>query len=217
MYFDDEPHPFWEWFKENHKAYLRYFEVNERERQRLSAILLEQLHEHSEHLFFEIIEHMDSPDLIFSLTTKGNAEYFEIAETLGDFAPHSLEGWRFESLIPSWYYYAWPVGYYYCNISLELDKIWFKPIHHPGDPSILAFTVYLKFYKKRHHNLPYLKDAVKELLFKCLGEKEFTLDVRYFEIAQLPNRPEKKGLQRLHDLPTYIDWHKTKKLKYSEN
>ncbi|MBK7872215.1 MAG: hypothetical protein IPJ74_16850 [Saprospiraceae bacterium] len=212
-----DTYPFWEWFKENHQPYLLYFEVDEKERRRLSAILLEQLHQHSKHLFFEIFEDMDSPDLIFSLTTHGKAEYFEIAEDLGDFAPYYLEGWRFENLIPPWYFYAWPVAYYYNNITLEIDKVWFKPIHHPGDPSILAFTIYLKFYKKRHHNLPYLKRAVKELLFKYLGEEVFTLDVRYFDIAQLPSRPEKKGLKLIDSLPTYIDWHKTKKIKYSEN
>ncbi len=216
----DSTHPqhrFWDWFRENHHPYLHYLEASAKEQHRLEVILLERLHVHCEHLSFEIIENMDDPRLIFAITTNGNPDYFEDAEAVVDHAPYEMEEWDFYNLIPPWGYYAAPVGYYYCNIALLIDQIWFKPIHHPGDPSILAFTIYLKFYKKRHHNLPYLRQAVKELLFKYIGEECFALDLRYFEIAQLPRRPEKKGIKELYNLNTYIDWHKTKKLKYSEN
>jgi hypothetical protein len=210
-------HRFWVWFKENHQPYLHYLEANAKEQRRLAAILLEKLRVHGEHLSFHIIENMDDPRLIFAVTTNGNPDYFEDAEAVSDYAPYEMEEWQFYYLVPRWDYYAFPIAYYYCNIALVIDEIWFKPIHNPGDPSILAFTIYLKFYKKRHHKLPYLRKAVQELLFKYLGEECYTLDVRYFEIAQLPNKPQNKGLKMFHNLPTYIDWHKTKKLKYSEN
>lgn len=217
MDFIHVPHRFWDWFRENHQPYLRYLEVDAKERRQLAAIMLERLHVHCEHLSFVILEDMDDPRLVLAITAKGNPDYFEDAEVVTDYAPYEMKEWQFYNLIPPWYYYALPVAYYFNNVALIIDQIWFKPIHNPGDPSILAFTIYLKFYKKRHHKLPYLKQAVKELLYKYLGEESYALDVRYFEIAQLPGKPEKKGLQKFYELPTYIEWHKTKKLKYSEN
>ncbi len=218
MYFDDEAHPFWEWFKENHEAYLNYPEESEEEKQALSERLLDRLHRYyCKHLYFDILINRDTEHKIFVITAKGNPDYFEWAKALIEDAPYDMDEWQFHSLVPPWMDYACPIAFFYNNIAFFMEHTWFKAIHHPGDPSILAFTVYLKFYKKRQHKLPYLRKAMKKLLFKYLGEECYALDLRYFEIAQLPNRPEKKGLQSFYSLQCYVDWHKTKKLKYSEN
>lgn len=218
MDFDDEPHPFWAWFEENHEAYLNYRKQSEEEQQELSARLLDRLHVYyCEHLYFEILGNPDDPDTeLFIITARGNPDYFDWAEALIEEAPY-LEEWEFYSLVPPWTDYAHPIAFSYQNIYFFIETMWFKPIHHPGDPSILAFTIYLKFYNKRHHKLPYLRKAVEKLLFKYLGEECYALDLRYFEITQLPNRPDKKGLKPFYNIPVYVDWHKTKKLKYSEN
>ncbi|MBK7869545.1 MAG: hypothetical protein IPJ74_02110 [Saprospiraceae bacterium] len=218
MYFEDEPHPFWDWFKENQEAYFNYPEESEETQQALSAKLLDRLHRYyCKHLYFDILINPDTEKRMFIITAKGNPDYFEWAEALFEEAPYDMNEWRFYNLVPPWVDYAHPIAFFYYNISFVIETMWFKPIHHPGDPSILAFIIYLKFYKKRHHKLPYLRKALEELLFKYLGEKCYTFDLRYFEIAQLPTRPENKGLQSFYSLPVYVHWHKTKKIKYSEN
>lgn len=209
---------FWNWFEKNEKKYHFFSRMPASpEKEALTKKLLKKLHAYCDQLSFEIIYQPDLELEYFIITAKGNVDYFRAAATLNDYAPHDLlPHWIFEVFVPPAVHYTMFYTLEYHGIKLNPETIWYKPILNRADPSILAITVYFKTYNKYKDHLK-LKEAVAELLSIDLGEASYALDIHYFEMAQLPPNPAKRGLSKLYKLPEYIEWHDTKKIKYSEN
>lgn len=209
---------FWQWFEKNEEKYHGFSRIPASpEKEALTKALLQQLHKYCDQLSFEIMYNPDfESEEYFIITAKGNVDYFRTAATLNDYAPPGLPHWVFEVFIPPANHYTMFYMLEYHGIKLNPETIWYKPILNPADPSILAITVFFKTYNK-HKDHPKLKEAIAELLYIDLGEESYTLDLRYFEMAQLPPDPVKRGLSRLYELSGYIEWHYTKKITYSEN
>ena len=192
---------FWNWFIKKNKAYTFLNDVDEDDKERLMDELLEQLHQYSENLYFEI-GGMPGEDVELIITATGNLEYFDEVETLVNNAP-KIPGWRFISFKP-----ATPDNFTsnWEGLNLNTEDIWFGTLTNKKQPGF-GIRVYLKNYDSIKDD-ERLEPLVYTILETIVGEKSFAVDLEYIDTDLQPNNPEKKALYPIIDLPEHIRLYK---------
>lgn len=193
---------FWNWFKENNKAYIFLNSVDENVKERLLDDFMQHLHAYSDKIYFEIGGQSDE-DQELIITGEGNKEYFKIIQDLVDSAPQ-IQGWKFVAFKPS------TLGHFkskWNDLELNTEHMSFAPLSNEED-SDLGIRIYLK-----KHDLIKDNEILMTLLYKMLdtilGEKSFALDIDYVDTGLQPDNPEEQGLYPILELPNYISWHKS--------
>lgn len=195
---------FWNWFKTNNSSYFYLNQLTDNsKKESLLNEFLENLHEYSDGLFFELGGYPNgTQELIIS--AEGNKEYFKAAEKLVAKAP-KIDEWEFICLKP-------PMGVdfitKYEDIELDPKTMWFLPLTNSSNPKILGLRVYSPNYHSSKNKV-YL-NAVNQVLDTILGEKSRALDVHHLEVGKVPPNPEDEGLIELVELKEYINWKKSK-------
>jgi hypothetical protein len=192
------PPQFWQWFKENNKAYLFINQVEPEIKENLLNAFMERLHEYCDKLYFEIGGHPDEKQELI-ITADGNTDYFKQVEDLIMQAPQ-IEQWSFIAFIP-------PRDVYfqmnYEGVILKPEEMWFQPLIHQDDPSAIGLNICTRNYELVKNN-EFFEPAVYKILDTILGEKVSALDVDYVSFGQLPDDPEDEGMLELSLLPDYI-------------
>jgi hypothetical protein len=192
---------FWNWFKDNNKAYTFLHAVEEDVKEKLLSECVKQLHAYCDHLYFEIGGYPDE-DQELIITAEGDKDYFDAAEELIKAAPQ-IPGWIFTALKPA---ITEPFKSKWDELELHTEDMWFLPLSNDENTD-LGIRICL-----RNHDLIKDNEILMPLLFKMLdtivGEKSFALDIRYVDTALLPDEPEEEGLYPILELPEFIDWHK---------
>src|SRR5690348_5057588 len=114
---------FWSWIKKNNAKYFFLDQVGDKEvMEKLLDEFLQQLHQYSDKLFFEIGGHPDETQELF-ITAEGNAEYFhKVTELVGQ-AP-SLKDW---SIIAFKQPKEPGFTIHHNNVKLDPKEMWFSP------------------------------------------------------------------------------------------
>lgn len=193
---------FWNWFKQNNKAYIFLNAVDENVKEKLLDDFMQHLHAYSDKIYFEIGGHPDEDQEVI-ITAEGNKEYFKIVQDLVDEAPQ-IEGWKFIAFKPSM------EGHFkskWDDLELNTEDIWFAPLANEK-VSDLGIRIYLKNYDLIKDN-KILMTLIYKMLDTILGEKSFALDIDYIDAELQPDNPEDDGLYPILELPDYIIWHKS--------
>lgn len=199
---------FWNWFKENCKAYTFLNSVDKEVTEKLLNDFLIQLHKYCNNLYFEIGGYPEATQELI-ITAEGDKNYFDKVEKLIAAAPQ-IDGWTFIAFkppMPDNFKSTWN------DLELNTEDMWFLPLSNTSNQD-LGIRVYFK-------NQDLIKDhkTLIPLLYKMLdtivGEKSFALDIHYVDTALLPDDPEEQGLYPILELSNYIKWHKSQATKSS--
>jgi hypothetical protein len=204
----DTTSQFWNWFKENNKAYLFLDSVDEDVQEKLLNDFEVELHKYCDQLFFEIGGSPEE-DQELIITAEGDKNYFDKVEQLIN-AASVIEGWKFIAFkpsIPGHFKSKWD------DLELDTEDMWFLPLTNDNNPD-MGIRVFLK-----NHDLIKDNEVLTPLLYKMLdtiiGEKSFALDIDYVDTDEQPSNPEEEDLYPILELPKYIEWHKSRKAKSS--
>lgn len=199
---------FWNWFKDNNKAYLFLDSVDEDVKEKLIDNFEAELHKYCDKIFFEI-GGLPNEDQEIIITAEGNKDYFDKVEQLINAAP-KIDHWNFIAFkpsIPGQFKSKWD------DLELDTKDMWFLPLNN-NKSSDLGIRIYLK-----NHDLIKDNETLTPLLHKMLdtivGEKTFALDIAYVDTEQQPDDPKGKDMYPILELPAYIKWHKKRKTKSS--
>jgi hypothetical protein len=193
---------FWNWFKDNNKAYTFLNSVDEDAKEKLLNDLLEQLHKYCDSIYFEIGGYPNA-DQELIITAEGDKNYFDKVEALVNAAP-KINGWTFIALkppMPDNFTSKWD------DLELNTENMWFLPLSNDKTQDLGIRVCF--------NNQDLIKDneTLTPLLYKMLdtilGEKSFALDIHYVDTDLLPDDPEEEGLYPILELPKYIEWHKS--------
>ncbi|OON68875.1 hypothetical protein [Hymenobacter sp. CRA2] len=193
---------FWHWFADNSSAYLFVNQVAEPERERLFALLIEQLHRYCAHLWFEIGGHPDENQELI-ITAEGDINYFGKVTELVAQAP-ALAQWKFVAFKP-------PMGadfsVRFADVELTPANMWFLPLSRDDSAALIGLRVGVRNYEQVKDS-EWLDSTLAKVLDTLLGEVSYALDIDYVELAPLPDEPEAAGMMKLEELPGYVAWHK---------
>ena len=202
----DTTSQFWNWFKENNKAYTFLDSVDEVVKEKLLNDLLEELHKYCDKIFFEIGGLPDQEQELI-ITAEGDKDYFEKVEELINSAP-KISGWTFIAFklpMPGHFKSKWD------DLELNTEEMWFLPLSN-GKTQDLGVRICLRNYDLIKDN-KILKTLIYKMLDTILGEKSFSLDLSHVEIDLQPDEPEDEGMYPILDLPQYIEWQKAQAAK----
>ena len=191
------PTSFWTWFRGFAERISGDVIPDE-----LQGELLSHLHCYDKRLYFLVCTNASPCELI--ITVEGNRDAFQSADSLVAAAPQ-IDGWVFIALKP-------PMGFDFRHkdglVSLDVSKLWFKPMNSAADPSALGIVVAFPNADFVLENQSV--DTAYTILESAIGERSCTDDIAHLAIADLPDEPESKGYLRLSQLPDYIAFHKRK-------
>jgi len=197
------PEQFWNWFKDNNKAYTFLDSVDNVVKDKLLDEFEEKLHAYCDKLFFEM-GGLPDEDQELIITAEGNSDYFDKVEELINVAPQ-IDRWQFTALkpaIPGHFKSTWG------NIQLDTNDLWFLPLNSKK-PQGIAIRIYIK-----NHDLikddKHLTQLVWKMLDTILGEKSMAYDINYFDTDLQPDDPEAEDMYPILELPDYIRWVKSK-------
>jgi hypothetical protein len=204
----DTTSQFWNWFKDNNKAYTFLNSVDEEAKEKLLNDFLEQLHKYCDNIYFEIGGYPDE-DQELIITAEGDKNYFDQVEELVNAAP-KIEGWRFIAFkppMPHNFKSKWD------DLELNTEDMWFLPLSNDKTQELGIRVCF------NNQDLIQDNETLTPLLYKMLdtivGEKSFALDIHYVDTDLLPDNPEEEGLYPILELPKYIEWHKSQATKSS--
>lgn len=209
---------FWNWFKENEKAYHFYDQIPESpQKDEITLALGRKLHEYCDYLYFALIQNFYEPEKEhFIITAHCNKNYFEQAFKLIEYAPHDLSHWIFEALLPPAKRYTEHYTISYEDIKLDPKEIWFRPLANDLNPLQLGIMLFIKdcdLYEEQEDIGP----AVEKLLLTEIGELSLSLQVHYLDISPLPPNPEKNGCFQFSELANIIKWYYNQQVQLSNN
>jgi len=198
---------FWQWFKANNTKYLFLDEVDDNVKKELLELLLTQLHQFSDKLFYEIGHHPDNADQELVITASGDVNYFDKVEELVSVAPE-VKDWKIIAFKP-------PMGFdfsiEYNGLVFDPAKTWFQPLELENRPLELGLRVCYPDYDEEQ-NEDFIGGTFL-MLDAGLGEKSTALDIKYLEVTVLPDDPEEEGMLPLTQLPEYIEWLKNERIR----
>jgi hypothetical protein len=195
---------FWNWFEDNHHAFLFTNEVDENIKEQLLSDFLDELHKYNDKLYFQI-GGLPDRDQELIITAEGDPEQFESVEKLISGAP-IINNWIFIAFIqPS----DDDNTINYEGVELTRSELWFMPLDSKANPSSIGIRICVPNYEILKTN-DWLENAVYKMVDTILGEKSFALDIDYLNIAELPDNPEENGMIELVELPAFIKWKKKK-------
>jgi hypothetical protein len=128
---------FWNWFKENNKAYLFLDSFDESVKEELLEEFLTRLHQYCDKLYFEIGGFPDEEKELI-ITAEGNKKYFSTVEMLLNAAP-KIDGWKYIPLkqpITGHFKSKWD------NLELDTEDMWFLPLEGDGSKDRGGFAPY---------------------------------------------------------------------------
>ena len=199
----DKIKDFWNWFEENNYAFLFTSEVEDDIKEKMLDDFINELHKYNDRLFFQV-GGMPGNDQELIITAEGDSKQFESVLQLIEQAP-PIKNWIFIPFIqPS----DEDNTIQYGNTQITRSDLWFIPLQsqsHPNDIGIrIGVADYGSLDKKDTDN------AVFKMLDTALGEKSFSLDIDYIDIAELPQELEENGWINLMELRAFIEWKKKK-------
>jgi hypothetical protein len=169
---------------------------------------LEQLHNYSDKLYFEIGGFPDE-DQELIITAEGDKNYFGKVEELINAAPQ-IDDWTFIAFKPAMlenFKSKWD------DLELDTENMWFLPLSNNKNQELGIRVCF------SNQDLVKDNETLTPLLYKMLdtivGEKAFALDIHYVDTDLLPDNPEKEGLYPILELPRYIEWHMSQWTKSS--
>ncbi|MDQ1088431.1 hypothetical protein [Siphonobacter sp. SORGH_AS_1065] len=199
---------FWEWFKDNNKAYTFLNFVDEEAKEKLLNDFLEQLHKYCDKIYFEIGGYPDE-DQELIITAEGDKDYFHQVEELVNAAP-KIDGWTFIAFkppMPDNFKSKWD------DLELNTEDMWFLPLSNDKTQDLGIRVCF------NNQDLIKGNKTLTPLLYKMLdtiaGEKSFALDIHYIDTDLLPDYPNEEGMYPILELPNYIEWHKSQATKSS--
>ncbi|HEX4005644.1 MAG TPA: hypothetical protein VHX60_05690 [Acidobacteriaceae bacterium] len=164
---------------------------------------MEQLHCVDERLWIEMSRSSD-PTREFIVTAQGNAEAFDIAESLIAAAPE-MPGWQMTALKPA-------TGFDFKTESegllLDSREMWFLPLENPDLPHSLGLRIGVQDLEPER-NADVL-NAVLMMLDTGLGERTAAIAIQHVEVSSLPPNPESLGYIELPELSDYLAWRRRK-------
>ena len=204
----DTTSQFWNWFKDNNKAYTFLNSVDEEVKEKLLNDFLEQLHKYCDSIYFEIGGYPDEAQELI-ITAEGDKNYFDKVQELVNAAP-KIDHWTFIAFkppMPDNFKSKWD------DLELNTEDMWFLPLSNDKTQD-LGIRIYFN-----NQNLIKDNETLTPLLYKMLdtivGEKSFALDIDYVDTDLLPDEPEEEGLYPILELPKYIEWYKSQGAKSS--
>lgn len=204
----DSVSQFWNWFKDNNKAYTFLNSVDEETKEKLLDDFLKQLHKYCDSIYFEIGGYPDE-DQELIITAEGDERYFDKIETLVNAAP-KIDGWTFIAFkppMPDNFKSKWD------DLELNSEDMWFLPLSNDKTQELGIRVCFNKQDLIKGNKT--LTPLLYKMLDTILGEKSFALDIQYVETDLLPDYPEEEGLYPILELPEYIEWHKSQWKKSS--
>jgi hypothetical protein len=196
---------FWNWFKNNHSAYLFINQIEDKdEKERLLDNLMNSLHKYCDKLYFQIGGHPEE-DQELIITAEGDVNYFGFVEELIAHAP-ALDNWKFIAFLQPNSNDDFYIDYE--GIVLASKDMWFLPMDHEDSPSLIGLRVCIKNYDNLKDN-EWMQPTVYKIIEAIVGEKAFALDIDYIEIDELPDDPKEDDMIELTGLLSYITWHKS--------
>ncbi|MDQ6904050.1 MAG: hypothetical protein M3139_13695 [Bacteroidota bacterium] len=189
---------FWKWFQDNNKAYLLLNDVEGDVKEGLLNDFEEQLHNYCDQIYFEIGGEPDE-DQELIITAEGDQIYFGKVEELINAAPQ-ISGWKFIAFkpsIPGHFKSMWD------DLELNTEEMWFLPLVNEKNND-LGIRIRLK-----NHDLIKDNEILTTLLYKMLdtilGEKAFSLNIKYVDTDLQPDDPEAERMYPILELQEYID------------
>jgi len=194
---------FWDWFKLNEEKLYRIDNLSETEKDSTLDNLLENLHNYSDKLYFEIESTPESIIKEFIITAEGNQEYFSKVENLIEHAPN-LDRWNFITFKPP---QSDSFTITYEGIELDTKDMWFLPLQNGKHPNQIGIQIGLE-----HFNLlkdkAFFQSTIYKIIDTVVGEKTFAQDIDYIGIVELPESPDNNGFIELNELGEYLIWKK---------
>lgn len=194
---------FWAWFEQHNKPYLFLSSMEEATKSNHLNRLVDELHQYSEHLYFEIGGVPDA-DQELIITAEGASEHFDKVKSLVAAAPQ-IAGWRFIAFVP-------PRGTSFelsfdNNYVLKAADLNFLPMENPMQPDALGLKIDVPDWE-RVKDYDWLRPAVFKILECILGEESFALDIQYVDISPLPSDKDGLVMLPLEQLESFIKWRK---------
>src|SRR5262245_29934305 len=119
---------FWNWFKDNSKAYSFLNSVDEETKGKLLNDFLEHLHRYCDRIYFEIGGYPDEHQELI-ITAEGDINFFDKVVQLINAAPQ-IDGWTFiafKPAMPGHFKSKWD------NLELNTEDMWFLPLSNDED------------------------------------------------------------------------------------
>ena len=209
---------FWNWFRENEKAYHNYNATPDSpQKDEITLALARKLQEYCDHLHFEFIQNFYKPGKEhFIITARCYKQYFEQAFKLVEYAPRDLSHWFFEALLPPAKRYTEHYTIDFEGIKLDPQEIWFRPMVNNLDPSQFGVMLGVKAYH-RYKDHEDIGMALQKLLLTEIGELSLTHHIHHLDMSPLPADPAKNGYYKLNQLPNVINWYFKHRVKLSKN
>lgn len=188
------PASFWQWFQANES---RFRDIEVPEKEELLDELMEQLHQFSENLWFELGGHPDGPhELIIS--AEGRVEAFHEVRRLIGTAP-KIPGWVLIAFKPA---HGFDFVTSYAGLKFAPEATWFLPLESQENPESLGLRVaYAHFDPTR---LQDFLAATRIMLEAGLGELATAERIQHVEVGLLPSRPDAEGYIEISELSAYL-------------
>lgn len=171
---------FWNWFAQNHQAFLFLREVEQQERDRLSSLLLQALHEYNEHLFYQIGGVPGSVEMELIISAEGDIDFFPDVEFLLNQAP-TIDPWIFIPFKP-------PMGVDFITSINEYDfdphQTIFITLESEKHPRSIGLQICYPDFCEEKKDLFWLGTYL--MLDTILGERSAAIDIDYIEIIRTP-------------------------------
>jgi len=188
------PASFWQWFQANES---RFRDIEVPEKEELLDEFMEQLHEFSDDLWFELGGHPDGPRELI-ITAEGNLDAFHEVRRLIGAAP-LVPGWELIAFKPA---HGFDFVTNYEGLTLAPEATWFLPLESREDPDSFGLRVaYAHFDPKQQ---PKFLAATYIVLEAGLGELVTAERIHHVEVGLLPSSPEAAGYIEMRELSDYL-------------
>jgi hypothetical protein len=198
----ENPTMFWDWFVEHHHKYLFLNEMEEKVKNLAIDELLDQLHQYSEYLSFEVNSHPKDFNVDLVISADAAVGHFGAVDRLVEAAP-AISPWRFVK-------FRQPQRsgrvIHIDGREFNASKIVFLPLSMTGKPDAVAVRICYPDYTEEEHAL-FVK-ATYLLLYAIIGEEAVALDIDYLDVVKTPNDVDEDNFPRLKNIARYIEGRK---------
>jgi hypothetical protein len=196
------PTAFWDWFVGHHHKYLFLDDMEEEVKDRAVEELLDQLHQYSEQLSFEVGIHPKDFQARLVISADGAVPYFGAVERLVDAAP-DISPWKFVR-------FRQPRGgsriTQYAGREFDPQKIVFLPLSMTDKPDAVAIRVCYPDYTAED-NATFIR-ATYLMLYALIGEKAVAFNIDYLDVVATPDDIDEDNFPRLTNIAQYIEGRK---------
>lgn len=194
---------FWKWFEDHNEQLVAMGDLEEKERTELENALQYQLTKYCNGLSYEIGD-ATANGRTLTFTAEGDTDLFRYVVELVDAAP-DLDWWEFVA-------FKQPMG---TELKVRFDrwvfdtrKMYFEQLECEEEPDMLGLRIAVEGSQPENEDF---QVGVYVTLEALMGEFDCATLVGYMETVPVPAEPFKSGLQKLDDLPKFVEWFKRKR------